>query len=156
MPSIPISPKARFKGLLERMILPFFFSYNYLSPNAAISFKTTRLMIVGWILLDVTFQTLLDSWGLLYATVMVSTYIMAWKIPPLMGAAMVGVQLTRLILSVAIVLVLYSGVSQTTGTVLEWTLTVFQGWALLAGFWLLLTYLRTPKKDMRALVSTGG
>lgn len=141
------------KGLIERMTLPFAFKYNYLSPNSKITYRGSRVLILTWVVADIALQSWVSPWTVFYALMAISAYILAWRVPPLMGAAVAGVQLVRVLVGFIIVLILKSGVSSSLGVTLEWVLVGIQFWVLMATLGLVLKYIRTPKKLMKEHVS---
>lgn len=141
------------KGTIDRMTLPLLFRYSYLSENAIISYTKTRLLLMLWILLDIVLQSWLSPWTWYFALMSISAYVLAWKAPPLMGAAIAGVQLTRVLVSFLILFFLYSGVSKSVGPWLEGALLGLQVWILIATLGLILKYIQTPKKKMASQIT---
>jgi len=143
-----------FLSAVERILKPAIFCYDFKSPRAGLSYIGSREWIFLWLLVDVCAQLVLESgapqgtntWlglGIWLGTA--GTFILLWKLPPLLGATLAGLGMFRAMLSLGVLFATQgTGLSTYTPTLL----LVVQGWMLCAYGVLILSYIRTPKKEM--------
>jgi len=153
---------SKLHSVVERILKPAVFLYDFTSPRTRVSYYASRVWILLWLLIDASTQFILESgsasetqdWlslGIWFGTV--STFILMWKLPPILGATLAGTGLFRAAVSLGTV---YCGYAYGALEFASVALLVIQGWMLVAYGVLILRYVRTPKKDMPAVVWPAG
>jgi len=145
-------------NIVERIIKPAVFCYDFKHTRAGLSYVASRAWVFFWLLLDVVAQLVLESgtgqstnsWievGMWLGTA--GTFVLLWKLPPILGATLAGMGMFRAILSLFVVFGAYPASMLPYAPIL---LLVVQVWMLSAYCVLILRYIRTPKKDIPAVL----